>query len=786
MVETKTSIDTKGGRYDMAGFALSFFCGILAGSVLLPGKLIILGSFLLSAVLVFLNRGSRTNFKAALMLMIFLGGMLDYRLSFELNSKLTVFDEKNTVYECLIIDNPVDKGGYLQYTAKILSVNQGGKHYNFSDKVFLRIDTENIFKFGDKVIAEGQCSDIAGRRNPGDFDYRQYYKSKGISKVIITDRAVLSEEDSAGVFRTMLYLSREKVRSAINEALPADEAAILIGIITGDKTGIDEDTRDAYMRTGLSHILSVSGLHVGFLMLLLTYALMPFKMEKRLQGMIIILTVTYYVLLIGAPLPSVRALIMLAVLMGGKAVGRDYDLLASVSFAAMVMLLFKPLAVHDPGFIISFGAMYSIAFLYPVFHSMLRCISSAIRSAAALSLAVWFGLAPILAYYFNYISTISIIINIIAVPLSLVITVAGFAGVIAGIASKVLAIYIFSVDYYLISFLTCMVQKASGLPIAGFYIPTLPVCIYALYYMGIALWAAFFGNTFFKIYIGRLSMAYLLAAAVALSVYNLPSKDLRMVFFDVGQGDSSCIITPSKKVVLVDGGGSSGNGDYYYDVGGKITLPALLHQGIWRIDTVIVSHLHDDHMEGLLSVMEVYPVKNLIMPKVSGSPENVSKNIGELMDMCRRKGVNIYKLGKGDYIKLGKEVRIDFLHPGEEAKSDENENSLVGVLKYGDFLALFTGDIGKETEVILPAGVIDSSILKVPHHGSGRSSSEEFLEEVKPKASVISVGKNNYGHPSAETIKRLSDSGSLIYRTDETGAVIFITDGKNLKVKTVR
>lgn len=281
-------------------------------------------------------------------------------------------------------------------------------------------------------------------------------------------------------------------------------------------------------------------------------------------------------------------------------------------------------------------------------------------------------------------------------------------------------------------------------------------------------------------------MAYLLAAAVALSVYNLPSKDLRMVFFDVGQGDSSCIITPSKKVVLVDGGGSSGNGDYYYDVGGKITLPALLHQGIWRIDTVIVSHLHDDHMEGLLSVMEVYPVKNLIMPKVSGSPENVSKNIGELMDMCRRKGVNIYKLGKGDYIKLGKEVRIDFLHPGEEAKSDENENSLVGVLKYGDFLALFTGDIGKETEVILPAGVIDSSILKVPHHGSGRSSSEEFLEEVKPKASVISVGKNNYGHPSAETIKRLSDSGSLIYRTDETGAVIFITDGKNLKVKTVR
>jgi competence protein ComEC len=786
MVEINQNFDNKGGRYDMAVFALSFFCGILAARIILPGMLILLGSFLLSAVVLFLNRGNRTNLKLAFMLVVFLGGMLDYSLSFGLGSKLGALDEKTALYECVITGNAAEKGDYLQYPAKCLAVTREGKNYNFSEKVFLRISKESSFEFGDQITLKGKCSDITGKRNPGDFDYRLYYKSKGINKTISADSVALLRKDSAGVFAKLLYLSKEKVRNTINEALPAEEAAILVGIITGDKADIDEDTRDAYMRTGLSHILSVSGLHVGFLMLMLTYALMPLKLEKKLQGLIIFLIITYYVLLIGAPLPSVRALLMLAVLLVGKGLGRNYDLLASVSFAGMLMLVIKPLAVHDPGFMISFGAMYSIALLYLPFNSMLRCIPSAIRSTVALSLSVWLGLAPVLAYYFNYVSVISIIINIIAVPLSMVITIAGFAGVFVGIVSKALALYIFSVDYYLISLLTYIIKTASGLPIAGFHVPSLPIYIYVLYYGGICIGIGFTKSAFFRIYTSRIVLAYLIMTTIALSVYSLPSRNLRLVFFDVGQGDSCCISIPGKKVVLVDGGGSSRNGDYYYDVGGKITLPALLHQGIWRIDTVIVSHLHDDHMEGLLKVMEVYPVKNLILPKVSAGPDSISKNSGALLELCNRKGIKIHRLGKGDYINLGVGVRMDFLLPGAEAKSDENENSLVGMLTYGNFHALLTGDIGKETEAALPAGVIESSVLKVPHHGSGRSSSEEFLEAVKPKISVVSVGTNNFGHPSAETLKRLSDNGSIVFRTDESGAVIVTTDGNSVKVKTVK
>ncbi|HWR60069.1 MAG TPA: ComEC/Rec2 family competence protein, partial [Clostridia bacterium] len=397
MGTTNEKIDSAGGRYYMALIALSFLCGILAAVLLLPGRAVLLVSLVLSAGIVFINRRSGRGFKAALLLTVFLAGMLDYVLAVDSAGSLELAEGKNAVFECVILDKPVERGGGLQYTAVSRFVLYGGKRYNFREKVFLRIKGGPAFSFGDMVRVEGQCAEIEGIRNPGDFDYRLYYKSKGINRVLTADSAVLLKPDSGGSVRTVLYLSREKVEGTINGALPPEEAAILVGIITGNRADIAEETEEAYVKTGISHILSVSGLHVGFLMLLVTYALMPFKLEKGIKSAISLLTVVYYVLLIGAPLPAMRALIMLCVLTTGKWLGRSYDLLASVSFAAFAILVFKPMAVHDPGFMISFGAMYSIALLYPVSSSLLRRVPGTIRSSSALSLSVWLGLAPVLA-----------------------------------------------------------------------------------------------------------------------------------------------------------------------------------------------------------------------------------------------------------------------------------------------------------------------------------------------------------------------------------------------------
>lgn len=777
MVETK---------HYMAASALSFLCGTMSASLLMIDIRIILVSLVLSIIAACLNRKNSLRVRIILLTTIFLTGMMDYAHGIDSVNWLEAFCDKEVVAECLIIDSPVKRGGSLQYTVVLCQTNCKGKNYDKRERVFLKTKSKRIFQFGDKVRVDGAFSGISGIRNPGDFDYRLYYKSKGIGGVITAGKIQLLESNSAGFAETLLYRSREKVRAIINAALPPGEAAMLVGIITGDKTDIEDDTRASYMKTGLSHILSVSGLHVGFLMLLVTYLLKPLKLGDKSQGLVIILASAYYVLMIGAPLPAVRALAMLAVLLMGKALGRGYDLLSSVSFAALLILLFKPLAIHDPGFVISFGAMYSIAILYPASCSLLRRAPSGIRGSLALSISVWLGLAPVLAWYFNYISIISLVINLAAVPLAFLITLAGFCGVFVGMISSAAAVYVFSVDYYLIKLLTFMTVKAAALPFAGFSIPALPLYAYTVYYLGLGLLYASTVTAYARIYFGRLAAGYLVIVAAAFLIYNFPSQEMKLVFLDVGQGDSCCIITPGKQVVLVDGGGSSGIGEFYYNVGGKITLPALLHQGVWRIDTVVVSHMHDDHMEGLLKVLEGLPVKRIIIPRVSAGEGNISKHSGELLELCARKGVSIYRLGKGDSISLDGGIRLDFLLPGSVAMEDENQNSLVGLLTYGRFKAFLPGDIGSITEAGLVQEAIASNILKVPHHGSATSSSVEFLGAVKPDISIVSVGNNNFGHPAQETVKRLEAHSGKVYRTDEAGAVTITTDGKTLKVKPVR
>lgn len=771
-------------KHYMAAYAALFSCGILAASLLMPGWRIVLISLSLSILAALLNRKNGKKARVIILLVVFLAGMSDYMHWIDSAGRLEAFNGKTAVAECLIDDAPVRRGGYLQYTAELCRADFEGKDVTLGKKIFLK--TKRIFGFGDKVRVRGEFAGISGLRNPGDFDYRLYYKSKGIVGVITAGRVELLEPDSADFVKTLLYRSREKVRSTINAALPPAEAAMLVGIITGDKADIAEDTRASYVKTGLSHILSVSGLHVGFLMLLVTYLLKPLKLGEKVQSLIIMFIASYYVLMIGAPLPAARALVMLGVLLLGKALGRSYDLLSSISFAALLILLFKPLAIHDPGFVISFGAMYSIAILYPPCCSLLRKVPSGISSSLALSVSVWLGLAPVLAWYFNYVSVISLAINVAAVPLAFLITLAGFCGVLVGMVSASAAVYIFSADYYLIRLLTFLTVKAAELPFTGFNIPTLPLYAYLLYYLGLALLYASTVKAFFRIYFTRLAAGYLTIIAAAFLIYSFPSQEMKLVFLDVGQGDSCCIITPGRQVVFVDGGGSSGSGEFYYDVGGKITLPALLHQGVWRIDTVVVSHMHDDHMEGLLKVLEVLPVKRIIIPRVSAGDVNISKHSRELLELCAVKGIRIYRLGKGDSISLDSGIRMEFLHPGAEAVEDENQNSLVGLLTYGEFKALLSGDIGSITEMGLVHETISSNVLKVPHHGSATSSSAEFLEAVKPNISIISVGINNFGHPAPETVKRLEAFSGKVYRTDESGAVTVTTDGKTMRVKPVR
>lgn len=368
-----------------------------------------------------------------------------------------------------------------------------------------------------------------------------------------------------------------------------------------------------------------------------------------------------------------------------------------------------------------------------------------------------------------------------------IIIAAGFIGVIAGSVLPILGMYVFSVDYYFIRLLNKIVDATSQFPLSGFYIPSLPLSVYIIYYLVIIM-------VLFKDrgYISNIKRHKIIGTIIISTLFFLfffrgvLNENIRLIFLDVGQGDCSLITTAKGKHVLIDGGGSAGKGDYYFDVGSKITVPALLKAGVWSIDTIIVSHIHEDHLEGLLETVKIFKTGKVILPDTPYE-SSISR---KFLDLCEKKGIDIFYAKAGDELRLDKNMVIEFIFPEKTllkyTKSDENNNSLVARLKYKEFIALYAGDIEKEGERALLSKDISSDILKVPHHGSNSSSTEEFIKAVSAKTSIISVGKNTFGHPSKEVISRLKESSQVIYRTDINGAVSLKTNGKKVIIKTVR
>ncbi len=774
----------------MLYIALAFITGIFIASKLLPGMAIILGSFLLALLLAFINRHRDISLKAILLLTVCLFGMFLYTAFYRPDSKLQSYSGSFITIAGVVITEPVERASYTEYLIKSSEVIYGDKLFNYKEKLIIRYKGDIGFKFGDKVNISGKVTAISGKRNPGDFDFVKYYKSKGIYKIIQADEIALISHNNQGFFAGIFYKSKSAIKRVIYAAMPEKEAAIMYGVLTGSKSDIDEESMEAFKKTGIAHVLSVSGLHIGFLVLILGYMLKPFRLSSKVDGVIKLIALLFYIAIIGFPTPAVRAFLMFAIMLMGKLLDRDYNLTASVSFAAILLLLINPLSIHNPGFIISFCCIYSIAALYEPIRKALKVLPTWLRESLSLSLAVWIGIMPILAWYFNYVSIASILLNLAAVPLAFVITSAGFVGVLVGLISQYLSMYIFSIGFYAIRVLTYITSAAADIKIAGFLLPTLPIYFYALYYMGVLYLFQWFDFKHYCCYKSRYRLAGCALLLLAITVYVLPGS-LRVTYFDVGQGDSACIVAPNKRVLLVDGGGSS-EGKYYYNVGRYITVPALLHQGIWRIDTIMVSHAHDDHMEGLIEVLKSFKVKNLIFPKVEYNEASISPSYKAILDLCALKRVKVVYVDKGDTINLGrdilgKDVKVRIMSPSSDEKhTNPNNTSIVAKLIYRDFEALFTGDIEKVVEQRLQGEAVRADILKVPHHGSKTSSSDGFIDAVKPLLAVIPVGKNNFGHPSADVLEAYSSRGIKVFRTDENGAVTITTNGKSLRVSTVK
>jgi len=250
---------------------------------------------------------------------------------------------------------------------------------------------------------------------------------------------------------------------------------------------------------------------------------------------------------------------------------------------------------------------------------------------------------------------------------------------------------------------------------------------------------------------------------------------LQVSFFDVGQGDSIFIETPQKHQVLIDGGPG-----YSKVLEGLSSVMPFWDK---EIDLMILSHPETDHMTGLFSVLENYKVDNILWTGI----EKEGEKFETWKRMINEEGANVYYANLGDVVIMG-DVVLEVLSPKESLKGkefeDSNETSIVSRLSYFDSSFLFAGDISSKTEKLLLDENIDSDVLKVSHHGSKYSTSEDFLSKVSPLISVIQVGKNSYGHPTEEVLTRLNNSGIKILRNDTNGNIKIVSDGNNYKIIT--
>ena len=604
----------------------------------------------------------------------------------------------------------------------------------------------------DRVYITGEVSIPKERSNPGTFDYRRYLKSIGI-RCIITAENIENVKKAGGI---AALLKSAKCRTAdIFESALGDDSAVVMGLLFGETSGIDEDIIETFRRGGTAHVLAVSGLHLG----LLYSFLCRFKRKKRSipADIAIVLALSAYTALAGFTASVVRACLMIFIHIAGNHLNRRYDLISSTCVSMIIILAVNPMQIYSAGFQMSFLAVITLGIMIPL-------IQKKIKGILLPMIAVQTGMVPYTMYVFNYVSLTSVISNIpvyfiaaAMIPAGISVIAFCWLPVIAKPAAMITGLFVklllWCNDFtYMGGVFTFDVASPSVIFLAVYY-------IFIFYMCSEAGQIALIRRNYKKI-------AAVFAAAVicgaGCSVYLSDGfEKTDMVFVDVGQGD--CLhIKAGGKNLLIDGGGS-----FNYNVGKSTLKPYLLKNGVTKIDMAIATHLHTDHYQGLKELSQTYRIKKLGVYEANSVNENHLKK--------EFKTDEILYLAAGDVINMSRNVSVEVLSPDRGNpldEKDENKNSLVLRVNVKGSSVLMTGDIDEKGEKTLIADTdIKVDILKIAHHGSRYSSCEKFIAVAAPKIAVIQVGKNTYGHPSEEVIKRLEEHKITVLRNDEQGAV---------------
>lgn len=807
----------------LAVWSIALIIGILIADMvpeILPG----LGAVLLlcfGACLVYSRMPGRMPFLLMAVPMLVTGFLLHYFNTRAVNERFRPWLGRQVTIIGTVHDEPVFSDGRIVFTLKADTISENGVSTPVHDgKIRVRIYSQSPIdelKYGRKVQVNAEVEIPASRRNIGGFDYRRFLAAKGISGICSAYPSgirILDESDGS-FLKSAGYAMRRGILDALYGSMPHREASVAAGMLIGYTHEMPESMEEAFRRAGLSHIMAVSGANLAFLLLPFIWLLKRVGLNPRWASLISFPVMLVYVFATGMEASVMRAAIMAGIMLLGMIIWRQTDVFCSIAASAIIILLSNTFMLFDTGFILSYGATLSLVMFYrPIFDRLPARIPRTVRDTLAGTLAAQLGVIPVIAGTFNSFSAVSVIANLAVVP------VTGMLTSLAALLSLLWFVFRPACHLlgWLVSFLTGIVlditQLISSIPWAEISVATPGFAVTTGYY--IMLLAFRYGLPWLKkrergkqedgtVKTGAAGddaskgsggkRAKALAACM-LAVYGamilldmLPSGKLEIYFADVGQGDCTIIRTPAGRSIIIDGGGSIHDDESSY-TGEMIVVPLLYDLKITHVDVMIATHGHADHVNGLKTVMDRMQVKRLVVADAD------DREMSGLIEHARSRGITVEVADQDDIIYAEDGLVLKALYPLEDksrmpsgSTANANELSLVTRLEYAGFSALFTGDIGFSTEnLLLGREDLDCDLIKVPHHGSKYSSGIEFIRQVSPAVAVISVGKNRYGHPSAEAKKRYTSAGTRIYETIRHGGIMVKVDSRRpgqMSVRTV-
>jgi len=767
--------------------------------------------------------------------------------------------------EGIISENPRISPERTELVVTVNRILSNGQYIPASGRVLLRVRDGSDLGYGDFIRFHSRLREPRNFQNPGGFDYERYLR---LRRILVTG----SINDPSGIVllrkkqgrRLIMRMEsfRDRIREALREKAPEEEGRIIQAMTLGEKREIPRDIIENFNKTGTSHLIAISGLHVGivaFVCLLLVrrifgiseYLLLRWNVEK-IAAVVAMLTVLFYMFVAGAGISVIRATIMVLTFMTAVIFNRDRDLYQALALAAFLILLISPGSLFDISFQLSFSAVLSIVFLTPRLASLLPAISPSPPGGAKeyflltllkkwlhgvgifgfVTLSATLGTLPLMLFYFNRLSTVGLVANLAVVPLlGLVATPLFLLTVIAIPIFGNLAAPLLDLSVCLVKMVLLLIRHFAAPPYSAIFLPTPTLLeMTAFYLLLIALgfilddWRQpmkdrplakqkrrlWFG-------VSTCIVMYFLINMLPFHLRGNSNTGLSLTAIDVGQGNAILVRFPGGGKMLVDGGGFY---DESFDIGRSVVAPYLWHQRINRIETVVLTHSHPDHLQGLLFIVQHFGVRQVwTSGEVCDSPLyqkflQITSSRGLTIDTINDstppmniEGVSVQVLNPRSLWAQGNGILIPPLRretglsmeetrphskkreTGKRALDDCNDRSLVIKLTYRNRSFLLPADITSITENrLLQSGAdLKSDVLLVPHHGSGYSSTEPFIRRVAPLLGIISCGRDNiHGLPHPEVMQRYRQIKTKIFRTDRDGAVTVETDGQELKLSTFK